>query len=1394
MQIRMATAVSGSIDRRWHAIMIVVVLFVTMGHTAFAQQVIAPTQDWSNTCNIPGSYQSGQAVCDARAKAINWSTLTFFQTGVGVGTCKDSGGNQLAFPWHAAYCPNGYDPKDYGYSGNMCGWSPPDHFHFDAPNASCVRSGIDPGKNAGSCDKCVGNPINPGTGNKYQLDTDYRSSGAFPLEFIRAYNSIPADTGAQTVDNTGLKAISFLTLGSKWRHSYDRSIVFNSTTTVTTAAAFRPDGKVYYFTLTGTAWLQESDVSDRLERLTDGGGSPTGWRYTTQTDDVEIYDVNGKLLSITTRSGLHQTLTYSDASTPISIAPAAGLLIQVSDDFGHALTFSYDSASRLVSMTDPNGGAYKYAYDTKHNLSSVTYPDSTPLDNTDNPKRVYVYENTTFPNNLTGIVDENNTRFATYSYDGNGLANSSQHAGGADAVSITYGSQTVVTDALNTSRNYGFQTILGVVKNNGVTQPSTTGSGTVTSSTIYDANSNITAKTDLNGNQTTYSYDLSRNLETSRTEAAGTARARTITTQWHATYRLPLLISTYNGGTPILTTSFTYDTSGNQLTRTMTDPVLGTSRTWTYTFNNFGQVLTADGPRTDVNDVTTYTYYTCDTGGACGQLQTVTDALGHVTTYNTYNVAGQPLTITDPNGVVITLTYDARQHLASRTIGTETTAFDYWPTGLLKKVTLPDGSFLSYVYDAAHRLTEIDDADGNRVVYTLDAAGNHTAENLYDPSSALARTHTQVFNSLSQLWKDINAANTAAVTTTLGYDNNGNQTTISAPLTRNTTNQYDELNRLKQVTDPAGGITQYGYDANDHLTSVTDPKGLVTSYQYNGFGDLTQLNSPDTGSTFLVYDLYGQLGNLKQKVDSRGTISVYTFDALNRITLVSYSDQTLSYSYDQGINGKGHLTQLTDGSGSTTYTYTPLGRVASKTQVIGGITKTVGYGYNAAGQLTQVTTPSGQTLVYGYTHNRITSVTVNSTLLLNQVAYSPFGPTTGWHWGNGTLTSRAYDQDGYLTNNSSAGSASYSYYPDGSIQSLNDDAPPLYLSGAGTTTISVNSSSNRLNSSSGALNRSYSHDDAGNITSDGIRSFTYNDAGRMSSATNAGITTVYQHNALGQRVKKSNASGTTYFVYDEAGHLVGEYSSTGSLIQELIYLNDIPVATIRTDQGGSGAGVFYIHTDHLNVPSKITRPSDNAVIWRWDHDAYGNGAPNQDPDGNGLIVTMNLRFSGQYYDAETGLISNGFRDCYDPTTGRYCQPDPIGLDGGSMSLYTYVNDDPINYIDPEGLSRGSGARRRTRDCTSDEWQLCESQCAGKGVRSCKRQQLFMPVRTINRNGTPLTNWIWKDQALSCDCNDPDACKKAIKDAAAALGVSVTTYLIISEGSRLFPPRNALPIP
>jgi uncharacterized protein RhaS with RHS repeats len=139
-----------------------------------------------------------------------------------------------------------------------------------------------------------------------------------------------------------------------------------------------------------------------------------------------------------------------------------------------------------------------------------------------------------------------------------------------------------------------------------------------------------------------------------------------------------------------------------------------------------------------------------------------------------------------------------------------------------------------------------------------------------------------------------------------------------------------------------------------------------------------------------------------------------------------------------------------------------------------------------------------------------------------------------------------------------------------------------------------------------------------------------------------GVTTTYIYNALGQRVKKSSPSSSRYFMYDEAGHLIGEYNSTGALIQETVWLGDIPVATLRPE--GSTVIVYYVHTDHLNTPRRITRPSDNTIVWRWDSDPFGSDVANEDPDGDTAPFAYNPRFPGQYFDAESGVVYNYFRD------------------------------------------------------------------------------------------------------------------------------------------------------
>jgi RHS repeat-associated protein len=1206
------------------------------------------------------------------------------------------------------------------------------------------------------CLSCLGDPIYAGTGQNVQRETDYASP---VFDYVRTYRSTLGTFSSITTT-------AFLdysqTSGSPYAPCYASSWTYTTSQGTSSGPVcfhyvgsnqalyglMTADGFSIRFSGPSSAITQTKDVDERVT-LVNGQ-----WQVRRADDTLEIYNAAGSLIQRTLRGGRTFTYTYSDGSTPPNIAPGPGFMLTESDAFGHTLSWQYDVIGRVSQMTDPAGAVYQYGYDFNSNVSGVIYPDQVT--------RIYEYNepaNTggnNLPRAMTGITDESGVRFATFQYNSSGLAVSSQHAGGVDSYTFNYYSlnnRTYVTDPLGTTRTYQFQGGPGYLVDYSITQPAASGTGTVTEGFGHDANGNLSQKVDFNGVTSYYNYDMTRNLETTRYEAYNTANARTITTAWDAVWRQPDLITVYSGssptGTPLRKTSFTYDSNGNVLTKTITDTTVtpNATRTWTYTYDSYGRMLTATGPRTDVSSTTTYTYYTCTTGYQCGMLQTITDPVGNVTTYNTYNAHGQPLTITDPNGVVTTLTYDVRLRLTSRQVGSETTTFAYYPTGLLKQVTLPDSSFVQCTYDPAHRLTAITDGAGNYISYTLDAAGNRTAENAYDPSNTLHRTHTRAYNALNELSQDVNAAGTSAVSTTYAYDNNGNQTSISAPLSRNTTNAYDKLNRLNQVTDPASGITKFTYDANDNLLSVKDPRSLTTGYTYNGFGDLTQQVSPDTGTSANTYD---SGGNLSVATDARGSSANYSYDASNRVTQILYknggaTDQTLVFGYDAGTNGKGRLTSAGDGNHTLSWTYDALGRVIGKGQTAGTVTQSVGYGYTNE-DLTALVTPSGQAIAYTYNGNhQVSGITVNGTMLLSNVTYEPFGGVNGWGWGSGDTVARTYNTDGLISqivsasvtnaytfdnanritgiSDSSNGALSWTYGYDAldrltsaTTSAITDgwsyDANGNRLTQTGTTpsTFAVAATSNQVTGTSGSLVRTYGYNAAGMTTGYTGTTFTYNNRGRMMGASTGSGSASYLYNALGQLVEKA-ASSTNLYVYDESGHILGEYDGSGNLIEETVWLGDIPVATLQPN-GSGGINIFYVHTDHLNTPKKVTRPSDNALVWRIDQDPFGTASPNQNPSGLGTF-TYNARFPGQLYMPETGLNQNYFRD-YDPAVGRYLESDPIGLRAG-INTYAYVRSQPVSLTDSTGLA-------------IDPKQTC---IEGLGI-GCKGQQ-----NNPNVPGTPV---------------------------------------------------------
>ena len=383
--------------------------------------------------------------------------------------------------------------------------------------------------------QCNGtNPIHTAMGFKLQQETDYRSQTPNPLIFKRYYTS-----GNHWVLSD---------LGSNWRHNYSKHIQLDEATSNIVAYIYRANGdKFTYIQQEDNLWLGDPDIKGRLESV-EGGG----WRHTDSQENVEIYNSSGKLISITNRAGVTQTLSYN----------SSGLLEMVVDTFGNAISFTYNADNLVETLTDTADNVYRYSYDATGKLISVTYPDDTPADTTDNPKRIYHYENSAFPHALTGITDENGNRYATWTYDSEGRAISSEHTNGVDQTTFSFNEDgsTTITNALGKQTTYRFADIRGYRYVASVEGHQTNYCAGANKSYSYDANGNVISKTDWNGVTTTYSYDMARNLELTRTEAVGTPQERVITTEWHSDFRLPTKITE-----PGKVAEYSYDAQGRQL-------------------------------------------------------------------------------------------------------------------------------------------------------------------------------------------------------------------------------------------------------------------------------------------------------------------------------------------------------------------------------------------------------------------------------------------------------------------------------------------------------------------------------------------------------------------------------------------------------------------------------------------------------------------------------------------------------------------------------------------------------------------------------------------------------------------------------------------------------------
>jgi YD repeat-containing protein len=697
-------------------------------------------------------------------------------------------------------------PRQFAFlSGNY--YCPPNTESFS--QGLCVLKGLDPDKAKQKlCGE--GNPIEPTSANKLQIEADHLDPHAGRLSFIRYYSSFGSEEGNRLGATSATDLSRWYVFSGTpsfsgsvarndrdqhivdtvWSHNFSRYLNIATYEDGRLVNALRPGGGHIQFIVKNIGVTQDADVNDRLIPMRTTAGVISGWRIQTADNTVETYDNDGYLETIAYSDGYTQYLTYNDAAQ----------IGRISDSYGRALDLAYVNG-RLASVTPNKVSATHYLYNSQNILQQVIYPDSTD--------RMYLFDErdyssaTEVKHLLTGIRDENGQRFATFYFDGDGRAYRTEHAGGAERIVIdgkraADGTLTglSVTDSLGSVRNYNHRIIHGVYHQTSVSQPGGSGCNAASSAISYDANGNVSQRRDFVGNITQYdNYDLSRNLEQHRIEGIagyGSANALHVSTQWHPFWRLktrvaePKRITTwvYNGqpdpsngnailrcapaeakvvGEPIavickrIEQATTDETGAQGFAATAS----GKPRVWAYTYNAFGQVLRENGPRTDVADTTTYTYYT-DTvfnaageGHTIGDLSKITNAVGHVTKFTLYDRAGRLLRRLEANGAETRYAYTPRGWLKAEVLryqGQERfTSYTYDKVGQLTQVIAPNDYVMDFSYDAAHRLTGLRDSLGNRIQYTLDGAGNRLLEDVTDAGGVLVQRTNRVFDQLGRL-------------------------------------------------------------------------------------------------------------------------------------------------------------------------------------------------------------------------------------------------------------------------------------------------------------------------------------------------------------------------------------------------------------------------------------------------------------------------------------------------------------------------------------------------------------------------------------------------------------------------------------------------------------------
>jgi RHS repeat-associated protein len=527
-------------------------------------------------------------------------------------------------------------------------------------------------------------------------------------------------------------------------------------------------------------------------------------------------------------------------------------------------------------------------------------------------------------------------------------------------------------------------------------------------------------------------------------------------------------------------------------------------------------------------------------------------------------------------------------------------------------------------------------------------------------------------------------------------------------------------------------VTLYSYDALNNLAQITQGQQTRT-YVYDGLRRMTSSAIPETANQATTFT-YTDFGAVATKLDPRGITTTFGYEALNRLSTVTYSNGTPTATYTYGAAGAanfaaGRLTSAGNSIASETYQYDSMGNPVQIAKTIGGNPYTVSYAYNPDGTLKQTTYPSGRVVTNAYDPiARLAGVSAGSTNYLAINSYNAAGQVLTTTFGNTMTGSYTYNnqmqlnsilaqsgttpvlslsynyggaQDngqiqGITDNVSAAMSTAYSYDPLSRLvtaQTVDQISP-----GTWALSFAYDRYGNRLSETpiggtasmpssqllidpptNHVTTAGFRYDANGNMTSDSANNYTFDGANRTSTATpiGGGSTTSYYYDAMGQRVKKNG----NIYIFDGA-RVITEYANSAPATSpnaEYVYAGEQRVANVI-------AGVTtYNYWDHLSI--RVNADSLGKVIRNTNTFPFGESM--QDTGSASGYLTK-WKFTTFERDSESSLDHAWFRQ-YAFLQGRWITPDQYTgsmslADPQSMNRYAAVGNDPINFTDPLGLT------------------------------------------------------------------------------------------------------------